>query len=149
MGALSSYGGEGRTTAYYNGNPTSEVASYTPGTTVASGALTADTYPGTGQLEITGQGVLEFAIAYAADATARTITAKIVVDGTTVIEQAKAVSAANTGVSAAGWCYMNSAATRYVLVPTNIVFKQSLKIFIKSSLTETDKVSLKYMARVS
>lgn len=124
-----------------NANPVSINVNTLPGTNVASGALTADTYPGTAQINITGAGVLNFVSFYAADATSRTVTIKVVLDGTQIIEQASSTSATNSGAVVIGG-YSGG------LTFDQIPFFTSLAVFLKSNLSETDKAVLKYVTRL-
>jgi hypothetical protein len=150
MATLSSLGGTRPTTAYYNGTPaTGTGGNSAPGVSVLSGALTANTYPGTAQLAITGSGSLELAVLYAASTTPRSVTAKIVVDGVTVSEVTASMGTANAGVTIAGYFNWVSASDRALVGLTNIAFSNSLQIFIKSDITETNGVTLKYMARLT
>src|SRR3990167_9251445 len=108
------------------------------GKDILSGALTADTYKEV--LAITGAGAASFIGAKVADTTSRTIGLKVVVDGVTVFD---ATTAALTAASAGGIAVgVPSVNTGYPTMPTDrIDWKTSLSVSIKSSVTETDKVS--------
>lgn len=116
------------------------------GVAVASGSLTADTYPGTGQIEITGEGVLNLLYFYVTDTTSRDVTIKIEVDGTQIIEDSlSTITTANSGGILVGMGTNSMGAIALDQIP----FSSSLKIFLKSSVTETDKCYLKYIARLT
>lgn len=105
--------------------------------TIASGALTAGAYSKI--LDIAGSGVISFLSAYAADATARTVGLKLVIDGATPFDAtSNSVSAAESGVVAVGATFP-SAPLAVALQP--MPFNTSMQVWVKSSLSETNKVS--------
>ncbi len=111
----------------------------TTGKNTLSGALTANTYKDI--VTVTGAGVLHSCAAIAVDATSRTIGIKIVIDGTAVFDAvSSAVTAQYDGLVAIG--ILDPGA--YVSLPVDIFFNSSLVISVKSSLSETDKVTLIY-----
>lgn len=106
---------------------------------VLSGALTADTYKTI--LSITKPGVLRLAGVVAVDATARTVTIKVEVDGKTIATSAYATSAGAQAAWAVGYWYNSAGSTPTFIdeIPFN-----TLRISVKSSLSETDKLNLNY-----
>lgn len=132
-----------------NASPQNAVGcNYMPGTSVNSGALTADTYPGTAQIVITGAGVLNFLGFYSADATARNVTTKIVLDGTQVLEVLIASGAQYQGGAVVGAFIYGGATVAAGIAFDQIPFFTSLSIFSKSSVSETNKHVIKYVARL-
>lgn len=104
---------------------------------ILSGALSSDTYSTI--LEITsGGGVIQSLAVLGADATNRTITAKVTIDGNEVRELAGTISNTNAGVIVFGSIDGGAALLDTACVP----WFSSLKIEVKSTLTETDKVKL-------
>lgn len=137
-------GGEQPPTALLN-TPitTDDIPNDVPGIQVLSGALTADTYPGTPQVSITGKGIANIAGAFGLDATIRTITLKIIIDGVEVIEHGDTLPArTNVGFLAIGM-YTDGFAGSFDQIP----FSTSFQLFLKSDLTETDKSELIYLVR--
>jgi len=106
---------------------------------ILSGALTAGAYSAA-LVSVSGPGVLNLAYAYANDATSRTMGLKVVLDGTTVFD---AVSDACTtqynGVIAVGYNESNA-----ILAYQPLVFNSTMALYVKSSLSETDKITLAY-----
>lgn len=106
-----------------------------------SGALTAATLAtllnvtnGSGRVPVLAVGTL--------DATPRTARLKVTVDGTVVFDATSSSIAANgNGIFAAG-----SFSSSGVFIPAEpIVFLQSFKVEVASSLSETDKLQLLYL----
>lgn len=147
MTTLSQFvGGNNPPTTVSSGAATGANLNSFPGVAVNSGALTANTYPTTAQVSITGQGVVGLVSAYNLDATSRTITVKVEIDGVTVTEGAiVGVSTTNTGVFVIG-CGSTGTTTSYFALD-QIPFNKSLKIFLKTSDTQTDLAAIKYVAR--
>lgn len=107
------------------------------GKVVLSGALTATVYKE--MLAVSGSGCISQCVVYAVDTTSRTMGLKLVIDGVTVFDATSATcTAANAGISALG-----SGST---LQP--VFFNTSLSISIKSSLSETNKISVGYLYNV-
>lgn len=115
---------------------------YSQGSKVLSGALTANTYKELLSVSA-GGGTLYFAGVMAVDTTARTVGLKIVVDGNTVCDQTCAVTGAADQGFAVGAAY--NASTVPSPTPVAIPFRGSLSLQVKSSLSETDKVYLRFM----
>ena len=106
-------------------------------TVTASGALTANTYPGTPQINITGAGAFEFLAINSTDATARNITVKVVIDGVTVIEKTCTTSTTTRGLMFIG-LDQNASFGALAFIPFNFSFQ----VYVKSTLTETDKQNI-------
>lgn len=97
-----------------------------------SGALTANTYKEV--VSVTGAGEIAFAAAGANDATPRQVGLKLVIDGVTVFDAVSSVvSGANQGM------FLGMKEGAYAM-PT-VLFNESFSVEVKSTLTETDKVS--------
>ena len=111
-------------------------------TKLFSGALTADTY-----LELVSLSTpwwLRVCGVFRVDGTSRTVGLKIIIDGTTVID---AVDAA-IGSSERGWYAIGGGINITMMALEGIRFNASLSLQIKSSITETDKIALKYLTAV-
>ena len=105
------------------------------GKEILTGALTADTYATI--LEVTsGPGFLTILSVVANDTTARTLTIKLTIDGTEIFEATSdSITSADTGIIVLG-TYEGAG----ILSDANgRPWKTSLKIEVKSSLSETDK----------
>lgn len=109
-----------------------------------SGALNAGVYSQI--VSVTGSGVVDVIAVKREDGTSRTIGCKVVVDGNTVFDASDATTAS---AGAGFWVvnngtFYNDAGTTPFSAPQNqsFCFYSSLVISVKSSLTETDKVSL-------
>ena len=99
---------------------------------ILSGALTAATYKQV--LTVTGVGIIATLAAVTIDGTSRSIGLKVVIDGVTVFDATtNALVAGNIGLAAVGG--MN-------LSPEAVPFNVSLAVWVKSSLSETDKVGM-------
>lgn len=99
-----------------------------------SGALTADTYK---SLEsYSGKGFFTFAGVRSADATARTISIKVILDGV-AFEASSSVTNTDLGVILIGG---EMGANSQAATPEIIAFNSSFDIQVKSTITETDKV---------
>jgi hypothetical protein len=101
---------------------------------ILSGALTADAYKTV--LTVSVPGVLKLCAASATDATARTVSLRITLDGVVVFDGGVATASSSVGLIAVG--AMPSAtngAVSFDRIPFN-----TLEVAIKSSLAETDKV---------
>ena len=104
-----------------------------------SGALTANTLATA--LSITGAGSLEFLCLGTKDTTARTVRMKITLDGNVAFDSTSdSVSTANYGIIGVGFCSSNSS----VMDTGDIYFNVSCLVEIASSLSETDKISIRY-----
>ena len=106
-----------------------------------SGALTAATYKEI--VAVTGAGVLNFAGVYAVDTTSRDIYIKVLIDGVQVVERS-ILTVVTTGVGPVCVGSTQYDNTNGVASHTfdQIPYTSSLSIQIKSSLTETDKLTL-------
>ena len=104
---------------------------------ILTGSLTADTYSTI--LEITsGGGVITALAVIAKDATARTLTPRVTIDGTEVFEQVSdTLNASGEGVIVVG-----SFDGTYLQETGGVLWASSLKIEVDSSVTETDKSSI-------
>ena len=111
-----------------------------------SGSLTANTYKEI--LSLTTSGSLRLCGVYTEDATSRTVGLKIVIDGTTVFDGVSATQAASgRGIMAVGISHFdtsNQAADSLEWIR----FNASLSLQIKSSITETDKITLTHLTVV-
>jgi len=103
-----------------------------------SGVLTADTYKSILSIP-SGRGVIFRAGVKTNDSTSRTVGLKIVLDGTTVFD---AISSVTAQISS-GLVGIGDVVNAGPQPP--VPFNTSLDIQIKSSLTETDKISLVIM----
>ena len=103
-----------------------------------SGALDAGVYSAA-LVDVAGSGYLTYCALNGVDATSRTLTLKVVLDGVIVYEATSAaLTNAQTYMLAAG------CATPTGFVLDYIPFLSSLKLYVKSSLGETDKLKLWY-----
>jgi len=106
-----------------------------------SGVLTAATYKDI--VSVTGSGCVKFLGVHAQDATMRDMYIKLTIDGTQVVER---TVLANTvlfaGAVAVGAIGAPNPGNGYVF--ENLYFNASMVIAVKSSLSETDKVSAVY-----
>lgn len=110
-----------------------------------SGALTANTYKS--MVSVTGGGVLSLAAVTAVDTTSRDMAIRITLDGVVInTATTTATTVADRGAVAVGHVVM-SGSTPMVL-PQDLPFTTSCLIEIKSSLTETDKLTLYYALRI-
>lgn len=108
-----------------------------------SGALTAATYKEI--LAVTDSGVLFAAYALAIDTTSRTIGLKIVIDGVTVFDAVTdACTATRAGIVGVGNAVYDAGARLNVVIAP-VAFYSSLSVSVKSSLSETDKITLGYL----
>lgn len=103
-----------------------------------SGAMTANTLKQI--LSVTGRGCINWLGFWTADATSRTVRAKITIDGVVVLDS---TSAAISTVLAGG-IYIGEQYNGYVGEFDPTYFNQSLLIEMASSLTETDKLAIAY-----
>ena len=106
-----------------------------------SGALTSNTYKELFSVS-SGGGVLHMAALGVVDTTNRTVGLKVLVDGNTVLDAAKLMA----GIADAGYGVGVFSSTGLYAASSlvSIPFKTSVSLQIKSSLSETDKVYLKY-----
>ena len=113
---------------------------------VLSGALTANTLATV--LSLTGPGEVPLLTSYTKDATARTVRTVVIVDGVTVFDFTSAsISTTKRGAIVAGeLAGTPGGATFYVTQGNPIRFSVSLVVQQASSLTETDKIALAYIA---
>lgn len=102
-----------------------------------SGALTAATYKDV--LTLTAPGVIKFAGIRTEDATSRTITIKLTIDGAVALEQSLTTAISLRGIYAIGQMASVSTGLTIERIPFN-----TLTVSLKSSLTETDKLSAFY-----
>jgi len=110
-----------------------------------SGALTANTYKS--MVSVTGGGVLSLAAVTAVDTTSRDMAIRITLDGVVInTATTTATTVADRGAVGVGHVVM-SGSTPMVL-PQDLPFSTSCLIEIKSSLTETDKLTLYYALRI-
>lgn len=114
------------------------------GTNTLSGVLTADTYKEI--VSISTSGFLRYCAIYTNDATSRTLGLKIVIDGVDVFDfVSPAITSANEGFHAVGHMRgVNSSGAAFEYIR----FNASISIQIKSSISETDKVTLKHLTVV-
>ena len=100
-----------------------------------SGALTANTYKTI--VSVTGQGILKFCGVASVDATTRTQSIRITIDGVVVCEKSVAgVNAINKGIVAVGGLVDSTSVARF----DRLAFNTSLLVEVKSNITETDKL---------
>ena len=101
---------------------------------VLSGALTAATLKDI--VSITGGGQMSYLVAYAKNATSRTIRLVVILDGTTVFDATSSAGSANgSGVIAVGRPGASGSPIRW---------NASCLIRVASSLSETDNVAVGY-----
>lgn len=104
-----------------------------------SGAVTGGTFVTI--LNITGRGQLNFAAVKTKDATLRTVSLKITIDGTVAFNAASGNTAnSDRGIVGVG-CWSSSTSTGHFQPEP---FYSSLKLEITQSLSETDKISALY-----
>ena len=118
---------------------TSGVAGYTStyGQSTLSGALTAATLKEV--LNVSGSGVVNYVAAFVADATSRTLSVKVIVDGITVADiRSGAITTSLYGLIAVG---AGGSSTTI----DHLTFNTSLVVQIASSLSETDKITTNIM----
>ena len=109
------------------------------GKKILSGALTADTDKNI--LEITGSGSISYLGVQAEDTTSREVGIKVTIDGTVVFDADSAtITALEAGIRAIGDVTTINYGRRNPSY--SIPFNVSLKVEIRSSKTETNKVSL-------
>jgi len=109
-----------------------------------SGALTAGVYKEL--ITSTGPGILKICGIASMDATARTISLKVILDGATVFDApTDAIAAANTGLYAVGFITFYTAGAPFLEPETGYVYNSSMGWWVKSSLSETDKVVMPHM----
>ena len=114
------------------------------GTEGISGGLTAETFKVI--VTISTSGFLRLCGVITEDATSRTIGLKITMDGAVVFNEiSPAIAADNKGFFAVGF---NFAGSSSMLSLESIRFNASLVLAISSSITETDKIALKYLTVV-
>uniref|UniRef100_A0A6M3M5Y4 Uncharacterized protein n=1 Tax=viral metagenome TaxID=1070528 RepID=A0A6M3M5Y4_9ZZZZ len=109
---------------------------------VLSGALVANTYKELYAVA-DGSGIIDIVSLITLDATPRSIGIKLVMDGVTVFD-AVALNCVDAlyGFAALGFVMVSVA--HYSLAPQPRCFSESLSIQVKSSLSETNKLKLKY-----
>lgn len=114
---------------------------------VSSGALTAATYKNI--ISISGSGVLNYLAIYAEDATSRDMYVKITLDGNLVLERSVLTNVTTgAGLTAIGSSHiLVNTDSQFQIGADFVPFSNSCVIAIKSSLTETDKISTLYRAR--
>ena len=83
--------------------------------------------------------------ATAMDATSRTVSLKVVIDGVTIFDAASKAGTQNSDNPIIAIGLNNSSEGSVALEP--IVFNSSLSISVKSNIEETDKVRLSYVYR--
>ena len=129
--------------AFSSGNNSRTLMATFGGGTVAkgytSGALTANTLATI--LSVTGRGSINFASAYSADATTRTIRLKITIDGVSVFDATtNSISTNATGLVGIGGVIDSS--TNYTMpIFQPVRFYSSCLVQIASSLSETNKIT--------
>lgn len=129
---------------------TAGVISVTPGmgagTNILSGALTATVYKEL--VSLATSGILRLCGVKVADTTSRTIGLKVVIDGVTVFDETSpAITLNNSGILAVGHTTGGGGGNSTVF--ESFKFNKTLSLQIKSSLTETDKVTLAYLTAVT
>ena len=106
------------------------------GKRISSGAVTGGSY--VEALSVAGRGVIFFAAASTLDASARTVSLRITIDGNQIFEgTSDSISAANTGIVGIGWAN-GSGNPSVAFQPTP--FNSSALVEITQSLSETDKI---------
>lgn len=110
---------------------------------ILSGALTANTYKTL--LSVTGAGVLNFMAMNAVDATSRTMTLRLTLDGGEVITRSVTTAVQYEGAIIAGSSPFSTTASGMGF--DAIPFSTSMLVEVKSSVTETDKVAISYNYR--
>lgn len=112
--------------------------SLSPAIDTLVGACTANTFKTI--LSISGKGRLNALKFNAADATARTNTIKITIDGVVVFNSGQATAAANH-YAAVGACIFGTISS---VTFQPVEFNTSLLIEYKTTITETDKATVSY-----
>ena len=104
---------------------------------ILSGALTAATLKTL--LTITGAGAIKFLGVATVDATSRTVRLKVTIDGVVVYDAtSSAITSSSLGLIAIG-----SIIDAYIPQLDNVAFNSTLLVEVASSLSETDKLSLR------
>lgn len=115
----------------------------TPAKFINSGALTSEVYSDI--LDITGRGVLNYLSLMMVDATARTLAMRVTIDGVVVYNaQTGSKTVAFTGIFAVG-----SADSSERISMDQVPFNKTLLVEVKSSLTETDKLRIHTIYRLT
>ncbi len=129
----------------FNITPTfnSQISRLAP-VSVQSGAMTSGVPKNI--LTVNGRGRLLLAAVRAVDATARTLTPDIKIDGVSILSPALVFGAADSGCDLVGVSYYTSDSGLGLWEP--IDFQSSLVIDLTSSLTETDKATVHYRYQV-
>lgn len=148
MSTLSQFGGNRATKSIVHnrssGNPTAvaNLGSLDGLKEVLGGSMTAATLKTL--LTISSGGEIPQLYAYSKDATSRTIRCKVTLDGTVAFDvTSAAVAATSSGMIVVG--INPGAASQLPFGP--IKFNASCVVEVASSLTETDKVAIGYMAQ--
>lgn len=107
-----------------------------------SGALVANVYKEL--LAVTGAGVVDLVVGVAQDTTSRTLGLKIIIDGVTVFDAITAACTTHWGaiVGVGLPILFSGEGPTHSVIPVEIPFNGSLSLQVKSSLSETDKISL-------
>lgn len=122
------------------GLPMSAVAGYSGALNLKktlAGALTANTYKTL--LSVTGAGVLNFLALLAMDATARTASIRLTLDGVVVSTRTGNIAAVNDGFLVVGSAPFNT--TNSAAGMDAVPFSLSMLVEVKSNLTETDTLA--------
>lgn len=107
-----------------------------------SGAVTGGTFVTI--INVTGRGRLNFACAKTKDATNRTVSLKVTIDGTVAFNAATAaVASSDAGLAGVGSARGGGGGGNDVVYQP-VDFQSSMKIEITQSLSETDKISAMY-----
>lgn len=116
------------------------------GNNVLSGALTADVYKEI--VSLSTSGVLRLCGVKTENGTSRTLGLKIVIDGVTVFDETSGATTVNDG-GFWGVGFSTNAVGGSSSYNESFKFNRSLSLQIKSSLSETDLISLIYMTAVT
>lgn len=134
-------------TSLVHGTATIALPTLSNASSTLSGAMTADTYKDI--ISVTGSGVLNIAAVRPADNTARTVTLSVMVDGVEIWNQAQATSSSSTTLLGVGeYAGLDGGSIPFV-TGEMIPFNESMKIRVKSTITESDKLTVFYKYRLN
>ena len=127
----------------------SDVSFSPAGTVLLSGALTATVYKEL--VSLSTPGILRLCGIVSEYATSRTLGLKVIIDGVVVFDEvSSAITTAREGFFAVGNTYFRNQTSTPAATAEfeSFGFNSSLSILVKSSITETDKVSLQYLTAI-
>jgi hypothetical protein len=111
--------------------------------TMLSGATTAGVYKSL--VSVSGSGVLSVLLLQSITAGPRDMHAKVTIDGVVVLERQKNAAGALRGCNVVGSLHATTGTGGFSFFNSDYLpFSKSLDISIKSSLSETDQISIAY-----